>query len=704
MRVNALIYGLLLLVVSGQAQPRFTYADMAAGKLAVRSIAGLRPTPDGDHYTVRQEGRIVSYRYDSPMSEVIFDGKVAFAEYQISPDGQKILLATAVKPIYRHSFSADYMVYDRTRGTLTPLTKEGGEQQALFSPDSRKVGFVRGNDLWVTSLDDFSARRITTDGERGSIINGLPDWVYEEEYGFSRAFHFSPDSRRIAWLRTDEGAVEQFTFMTFNGELYPKPYTYKYPKAGCTNSSVEVLSADLATGKTERTGVDFTGLYVPRFGFTPEGELWMVTANRLQNHIRVIVCDQTPLVAYEEHADRYVERPDDQTVTFLPGGRMIVCSERTGWRHLYLYGRDGSGYALKNAITSGEWEVAGLVAAEDGRLWYTSHEGSPLRTALYSVKLDGRDKKRLTEGNGTVRVEPGAGMKYYVNFFSNAATPLQVSIHRGDGIKVRTLEDNAALRRYADSVRLPRREFFTLPAADGTPLNAWILKPVGFNPAKAHPVMMTQYSGPGSQEVKDAWKTDWEDALVQQGYVVVCVDPRGTGGRGRDFRQCTYSRLGEVETADQIAAARWIAAQPWADPARIGIYGWSFGGFMALNCILHGADVFKMAIAVAPVTSWRYYDSIYTETYNGLPQQNPDGYDGPSPLTHAAKLKGKLLMIHGSADDNVHIHNTYEMAAALTREGKQFDMAVYTDCNHSMLPHGRHHVRQRMVDYVLANL
>ncbi len=703
-------FALFFAVAAGTAtaRPALTYDDIAAGKFTPKSISGLNPMPDGERYTVQVGCRIESYNYsDGKLAETIFDGEafspaVKFSGYSVSADGAKVLLATNPRPIYRHSFSADYLVYDRASKRLAPLSGEGSEQQAAFSPDGSKVGFVRDNNLYVTNLSDMSVRAVTSDGRRNHIINGLPDWVYEEEYGFSRAFWFSPSGGSIAWLRFDESRVREYTFMTYRGRLYPEPYTYKYPKAGEDNSMASLLECDLASGVVSPVYDGKGETYIPRAGYTPEGSLWYFKVNRLQNRFEVVAGGST---VYVETAMRYVERPDDKTVTFLPGGGMLVVSERSGWRHLYRFDRGKDGvYALKNPVTSGEWDVEELVGVAGGKAWYVSSEGSSIRRNLWCVDLDGRGKRLLSSGQGNCRIDPGSGMKHYISYFSNVSTPLRVTVHRGDGTLERTIEDNAALAVRIKESGLPVKEFFSIPGDDGTPLNAYIIKPAGFDPQRPHPVLVTQYSGPGSQEVLDRWTIGWEDVLVQRGYVVVSVDPRGTGGRGRDFRQVTYLDLGGPETADHIAAAKWIAAQNWADPARIGIYGWSYGGFMALNCILKGNDVFSMAIAVAPVTSWRFYDTVYTEIYNGLPQDNPQGYDRNSPLNFAAGLKGKLLIVHGSADDNVHPQNTFEMASALVREGKLFDMMVYPDNNHSMMPTGRHNVRRKMIEYVTANL
>ena len=398
-----------------------------------------------------------------------------------------------------------------------------------------------------------------------------------------------------------------------------------------------------------------------------------------------------------------MERIDYETVTFLPDGkRYIVKSEKDGYMHLYLYSFEKGEL---NRITSGEWDVTSMLGlnAEGDRVYFLSCETSPLKRNLYSVKLNGKDKKRLTEGEGTYSIAPSKGFKYFISYFSSATTPNIVTLHKSDGSVVRVLEDNAALRKRLDEYKVPVKEFFTFTTSEGVELNGYMIKPNGFDPSKRYPVFMTQYSGPGSQSVADSWGIGWESVLVQEGYIVACVDGRGTGFRGEEFKKCTYKDLGNLEVKDQIEAARYLGSLDYVDPARIGIYGWSYGGFMALGCILKGNDVFKMAISVAPVTSWRYYDTIYTELYNGLPQENPEGYDNNSPIHFADRLKGKLLIAHGTGDDNVHIQNTYEMVSALTRCNKPFDLMIYPDQNHGM-GSGRNHLMRKCIEYVKANL
>ena len=696
--------------ITVSARPAFDYSALRDGTFEQKTVSGVRSLSDGERYTTMSDGRVLcfSYRTGEPAG-VLFDASAAeprieFTDYVLSADERRLLLTTDVEPIYRHSFTAEYWIYDRQDGSLRRLSQGGPQQQAQFSPDGSRVVFVRGGNLFVADPAAGSERQLTFDGRFNHIINGLPDWVYEEEFSFARAFAWSPDGRKIAYLRFDESRVKQYNMNRFAGGLYPENYTFKYPKAGEQNSVVELYCCDAADGSTVRmdTG-EQTDQYIPRLFWTPTGQLGFYRLNRLQNHFEVLLCDSSGAsrVVYDERNDRYVERVDGRTVTFLPDGdRFVVRSERDGFMHLYLY---SVSEGLLGRITSGEWEVTELLGIEGNRVYYLSTETSPLRRDLYTVRLDGRDKRRLTGGDGTYRIAPSRGFRYFISYFSNVRTPNRVTLHRSDGRLVRTLEDNAALRAKLDELQVPVKEFFRFATSEGVELNGYMVRPNGFDSSRRYPVLMTQYSGPGSQQAADRWTIGWEDVLVQQGYIVACVDGRGTGFRGEEFKKCTYGELGKYETVDQIEAARYLASLPYVDPDRIGIYGWSYGGFMALNCILKGNDVFRAAIAVAPVTSWRFYDTIYTEIYNGLPQDNPSGYDDNSPIHFADRLKGKLLIAHGTGDDNVHIQNTYEMITKLVEYDKPFELYVYPDRNHGMGP-SRHHLMERCIEFVQRNL
>jgi dipeptidyl-peptidase-4 len=710
MKTGFLLLFASTMTVTALAQPRFTTDDLAQGLFAQHSVEGLRSMADGEHYSVREEQKIVRYSYRTGLAqETLFASPddFCFTEYEFSADERKILLTTEVEPVYRRSFRAAYCVYDRDTKRILPLSPHGKQQSAALSPDGRKVAFVRDNDLFYVTLDDMRETRVTSDGRLNEIINGIPDWVYEEEFAFSRAFEWSPTSDRIAFLRFDESRVRPFSMNRFAGQLYPSVYTYKYPKAGEENSTVTVHTYRLSDGRTHSVDIGAQeDRYIPRILWTPGGQLAVYRLNRLQNHFEVLLADKTgrSRVIYDERNPRYVEQVDPATITFLSDGdRFIVRSERDGFFHLYLYSVERG---LLNPITRGEWEVTRLLGVDEAidRIYYLSCEGSPLRRNLFRIRLDGDAKERLTRGEGTHNVLFNNNFSQYIDYFSNAETPLKVTLYDANGREIRVLEENAELRERLREMQVPRKEFFTFTTSQGITLNGWMLRPPGFSEHTRYPVLMTQYSGPGSQQVADRWSMDWEDALVQQGYIVACVDGRGTGFRGEEFKKCTYRELGRRETEDQIEAARYLGGLPYVDASRIAIYGWSYGGFMALNAILKGPEVFKAAIAVAPVTHWRYYDTIYTERYNGLPQDNTEGYDAYSPIPFADRLQGKLLIAHGTGDDNVHVQNTYEMVDRLTGENKAFEMYIYPDRNHSMAPGARPHLINRCVEFLKRNL
>ncbi len=709
MKTQLTLLAALLLATTAAAKGE--YAEIARLRAMNETVRGIRPMADGEHYTRLERNEILRYAYaaDTPGERLLPASAqgIAVTDYAFSPDERRILIASGRTPIYRHSYTTTYHLVEQ--GAVRPVLREAeAPRDAGFSPDGTKIAYSDRNDLYVRDLDAHRTLRITDDGAWNEVINGTTDWVYEEEFGFTRAYAFSPDSRRIAFLRFDEREVPLMEMMRFDGKRHNEAFSFKYPKAGERNSTVQLWVADLATGARTRidTGTE-SDQYLPRIGWTPDGKLWFQRLNRRQNTFEVILCEPSGAqrTIYEERSQQYVERAGGQTITFLDKDRFLALQEsHTGYMHLYLYTVRGG---LQGPVTRGAWEVTEVIAATPKRIWYLSTEGSHLRRSLWSVRPDGKEKKRLTDGEGFCTVAPGTGMKYCIVTRSDAATPNRVEVCDGEGRTVRTLADSRALRAELERTGRPAKEFFRFATERGDSLDAYILKPRDFDPAKRYPVLLTQYSGPGSQSVQDRWSMDWEDALVEKGYIVVCADGRGTGFRGERFKKQTYGRLGALEVEDQLSFARYMAAQPWVDPDRIGIYGWSFGGFMALNCAIRGHGLFRMAIAVAPVASWRFYDTIYTEIYNNLPQYNASGYDDNSPLNHARMLddaRTRLLLIHGTADDNVHFQNTVEMARALNRAGKRYDMMVYPDQNHSMQPDDTHNVRQKMIDYTLEHL
>ena len=669
--------------------------------------ASLTPVADSHQYMELDGKQVVLYDYNRESDgEVVFKAKGVIMSYDKSPDGTMAIYelwedGSPRREIYRHSFTSDYYIACPDGSTI----KIDDVRDISFSPDSKFLAMGYNNDIFVYDLLTNEIYNITDDGEWNHIINGTTDWVYEEEYGFTKAYAFSPDGREIAYLKFDESRVKEFEMMRFDGSLYNEAYKFKYPKAGEDNSIVTLHIYNLYTKETRQvdTGKE-TDQYIPRIGYTPAGELFFYRVNRLQNHFEVVLVDNdgNQRVIYDEQDNRYVERPSDATITFIDGERFIVREETTtGWFHLYLHStKEGR----LNAITSGEWEVTQLVGLSPNKktVYYMSTEQSPEERHLYAIDLNGEKKECLLSKPGYWRVYPSADMKYFAAEHSATNCYPTAAVYNAKGKEVRSLmleKPTAGEPKY-------QRNYYSFTTERGDELRYYLIYPEKFNADKEYPVLITQYSGPGSQQIENRYTTDWEETMARNGYIVACCDARGTGYRGEAFKKVTYGNLGYNEVEDQISFARHLAKQTFIDRSRIGIYGWSYGGFMALGCALKGDGLFKMAIAVAPVTSWRYYDSIYTEIYNGLPQDNPAGYDNNSPINFADRLSNntRLLIIHGTADDNVHFQNTIEMCRALNRAGKQYDMMVYPDQNHSMRPNDMINIRQKMVDYCLENL
>ena len=705
MRFFALLSIVVAFGLSCHASTNGSYADvLRTRKAAATALTALRSMPDGCHYTIIRDGDIVRYAYDRKgEGDILFSTNINIHGYELAPSAESALIfdRTSLQQIYRHSFTSDcYFATAEGASRILECVRD-----VTFSPDATCVAYSRNNNLYLYNIATCQSTAITDDGRWNEVINGTSDWVYEEEYGFTRAYAFSPDSRYVAYLRFDESQVPLFEMMRFDATLYNRAYTFKYPKAGDSNSTVEVWLYDRNDGSKQRIATNAeSDDYLLNLAWTPSGQLYFYRINRLQNHFEVVMLqhDGSLRTIYEEQSPRYVERPNASTITFIDEHRFVVLEESSrGWAHLYLHDTRKGRIA---PITEGRWEVTNIISATKERILYLSTERSPLNRDLYSIRPNGRGKQRLSQGDGFHLVEASTGGKYYIQTASNASTPSIVTLHRGDGKIIDTLADRR--KAVAECGAWPTRHFRTFTTERGDTLNYYIQMPTNFDPSRRYPVLLTQYSGPGSQSARNRWSLDWEDALAAHGYIVACCDGRGTGFRGEEFKKCTYADLGRREREDQISFARYLANQPWVDAERIGIYGWSYGGFMALNCALHGEGLFRMAIAVAPVTSWRYYDTIYTEIYNGLPQTNPRGYDDNSPLSHAEKLaeRTQLLIIHGTADDNVHFQNSMEMCRRLNAAGKQYDMMVYPDQNHSMLPSATSLVRQKMIDYTLDNL
>ena len=675
------------------------------------TVTGLASTKDGLNYTTLESGgmQIVKYSYKTgekvdlvlDIQTLKNDSLQSISEYVFSNDESKVLLMTDRKPIYRRSFTAVYFVYNFVTKELTRLSS-GRQQVATFSPDGERVAFVRNNNLFVKSLRFKTERQMTTDGEFNKIINGIPDWVYEEEFEFNRAFEWSPDSKQVAYLKFNEEAVPTFGIPMYKGlnpehkenSVYPGEYRFKYPKAGEKNSVVGVWVYDIKAGQNIQMDMGTeTDIYIPHIAWTFSGKnLSIMKMNRLQNRLELLYANsysgETRLI-YTEKNKRYIETDFLDNFQFLPDDKsFVILSEQDGYKHLYLF--DNSGVKVRQ-LTSGKFDVIKYYGYDQvsKTFYYQVAAVSPMQREVYGVTLDPKKKislstQKLSTQNGTNNADFSSGFKYYINSYSSLTTPLVVTLHEISGKQIRVLKENTDLKSTVAQRKIPQKEFFTFKNSEGTVLNGWMIKPANFNPDTKYPVVMTQYSGPNSQQVLDEYKIGWENYLAAKGYLAVCVDPRGTGARGEDFRKCTYGQLGKYESDDQIEAAKYVATLPFADGKNIAIWGWSYGGFMSAMCLAKGGEVFKAGIAVAPVTNQRYYDTVYSERYMGLPSQNPEGYDENSPITLAAGIKGRLLLVHGTADDNVHYQNSLEFAEAMVQAGVQFQMMSYLNRNHGI--------------------
>ena len=725
---------LLAIFVTGiQAQQKVTLRDIAQGTYRAQGISGLKPMLDGEHYTQisSDHKRIVKYSFKTG-EEVgtLFDVTTArdcdlksFDDYILSPDEKLILIQTETQPIYRHSFTAVYYIYNVKNNKMEPLSNNGPQQVPLFSPDGNQIAFVRNNNIYLVKLlFGNSESQVTKDGEYNHVLNGIPDWVYEEEFSFNRAFDFSADSKMIAYVRFDESAVPMFSFPWYKGlapekasyATYPGAYEYKYPKAGEVNSKVSVHTYDIKSHVTRKMDlqIDSDG-YIPRIKFTSDPEkLAIMTLNRHQNRLDLYMANPRSglcKVAIRDEAEQYIKESAYSNIKFYPE-HIVMMSEKDGYNHLYLYTIAGN---LVKQITKGQFEVTSFLGWDQKAnvFYYASNEGSPLRTAIY--KIDGKGKKtKLSTRTGSNSAIFSTNQKYYINTFSNISTPTLITLNDNRGKELTTLLDNSKLKAQTAQLNMPQKEFFTFRTSSGVELNGWMMKPANFNANKKYPVILHQYSGPGSQQVIDRWGIGsfgdgglFEAYMCDKGYIMVCVDGRGTGGRGAAFEKCTYLQLGVKEAEDQVETARYLGTLPYIDGKRIGIWGWSFGGYNTLMSMSDGSGAFKAGVAIAAPSDWRFYDTVYTERFMRTPKENAEGYDAGSAIKRAPQLKGSLLLIHGTADDNVHYQNCAEYSEALVQAGIQFDMQVYTNRNHGIFGgKTREHLMNRVANFFIQNL
>jgi dipeptidyl-peptidase 4 len=712
---------LLVLITFNAWCQRITLEDIwIKPTFTVESAQGFNAMNDGLSYSeMTEEGGISKFliKDGKKVADLVNakdvkykDRTLDISNYSFAPNEDKILVSEGAEGIYRHSWKANFYVFDiKTKNTI-PVCEEGKIMFPAFSPDGTKIAFVRENNLYIKNLVDMKETKVTSDGSFNKIKNGWGDWVYEEEFSKAEYFCWSDNSQFLAYVKFDESRVKEYTLDYYKGELYPVQYTYKYPKVGEDNSIVTCHVFDHASGNTVNVDIGKeTDIYIPRLQFTNDNNVLSVQRlNRLQNKFELLFVDAkngSSKVIYSDSAKTYIDITDD--LTFVGNKGFIISSERDEYNHLYHYDLNGK---LVKQVTSGPWDVITFKGYDDktNTLFYVSTENGPINRDVYSVQLDGKNKKRLSANVGFNDAEFTTGFKYYFSSWSDANTPPVYELRDAQGKLVKLLADNNQAKEKLKSYNLGKKEFFKVKNSEGTELNGFMIKPANFDATKKYPVYMYAYNGPGANECNNNWEGSeyiWHQLLAQEGYIVVCVDGRGTLGRGRQFKHCTYLQLGKYETADQIDVAKWLGQQSYVDKARIGFQGWSYGGYMACLMITKGAEYIKAAVAVAPVTNWKYYDNIYTERFMRTPKVNKEGYEENSPVNHAKKIKGAFLLIHGAADDNVHQQNSMEMIKAMVNYNIPFDMMIYPNRNHGI--HGgftRYHLYNKILKFVKANL
>lgn len=693
-------------------------------EFASKGVGGFNGMKDGQHFTKFNSAEnnlsITKHSYTniSGEGEIILSSKDLYYKgqaleidsYSFNNDETKLLLMTNSEPVYRRSYTSTYYIYDLKSKALSALDESNPiATLAEFSPNGEKIAYIADNNIYVKDLKSNKIIPVTKDGKFNAIINGTTDWVYEEEFAITKAFGWSPDSKHIAFLKFDESQVKEFTLEYYSG-LYPFLYKYKYPKAGENNSRVSAHIYTIDNKKTTQISLG-SYAYIPRINWSgSENKLILQTLNRHQNHVKYHLVDWTKgnnslsKVFYEEKSDTYVDI-DDNLLILNDGKSILRTSEASGFNHIYKIGFNGS----SSQITNGNWDVIEFLGIDEqsNTVFYSSAEEGAIYKGIYSVQLDGNNKTQLSESKGYNHALFTEGMKYFIRVSSTANTPKRYVLCKATGEEINVLESNEKLQMNLQSYWLSEKEFITIKGAEEE-LNAWMIKPPDFDPTKKYPVYLYVYGGPGSNTVKDEFDGNnymYHQLLAQRGYIVVSVDPRGTQYRGAKFKKSTYLQLGKLELEDFIAVAGELGKLSYVDKSRIGIQGWSYGGYMSSLAMTKGNGVFKMGIAIAPVTNWRYYDNIYTERFLRSPQENPGGYDENSPIHFAKNLKGNYLLIHGDADDNVHCQNAMDLISALVNANVQFDMFIYPNKDHGIYGgNTRNHLYNMIFNYTLNKL
>ncbi len=700
----------LIAVTYNISAQEITLDKIYSGYYRGKGIAGITSMKDGENYLVIEPNGIAKYSYKTSQKEGnLVDGH--FENYEFSDDESKILLLKDSQPIYRHSFLGIYDVKDLKTGKTLSLNDGKPIQEPRFSPDATKVAFIADNNLFYQNLESGKITKITTNGSKNNILNGLADWVYEEEFGHARLYEWTKNSDAIVFVELTETDVPEINIPIYGKSLYPTEMRYKYPKAGEKNASAKAFVYRLDNNKKTQLNLDnFKNYYIPNVYQTANAdEIVLVTSQRTQNAsdlIKVNTKTGETKKLFTETDDKWIET-DNVTLEFLADNSFLWASERDGNRHLYWYDKDGK---LKKQVTKGNWEVTDYYGynPKSKEIYVQTTEKGSTNKVVSKINIENGKSQLISNPDGNNAANFSKNYNYFIETSSSAAKPYTFVLKDGNGKALKELQNNNEQLNKLKADNFVEKEFITIPNEVGDQMNAWIMKPKNFDKNKKYPVFMFQYSGPGSQQVSNSWdngNTLWFNHLVQNGYIVACVDGRGTGYKGTKYKKATYKNLGKYEIEDQIAAAKWLGKQSYVDKSRIGIFGWSFGGYMASLAMTKGADVFKMGIAVAPVTNWRYYDSVYTERFLLTPQENPAGYDDNSPTNYANLLKGKFLLIHGTADDNVHFQNSMEFSEALIQNKKQFDFMAYPDKNHGIYGgQTRPQLYQKMTDFILTNL
>jgi len=691
-------------------------------KFHPKGIDELRSTSDGERYTtlsITGGGQaIIAYDYATgKVADTLLTtgqlekagNKIMIVDYQLGKDEKNILLSTASEQIYRHSSIAKYYVWNREKKTITPIMNKEKVLYATFSPDGNSVAFISKGNLYVRNLTDGKLSQITNDGS-DDIFNGVSDWVYEEEFVVTRAYFWSPDSKSIAYYRFDDSRVPVFSMNEYHDSLYPTVYSFRYPKAGTPNPMVAIKIHNIPNGTTTNVIPPGSFEYIPRIKWTLSSSLLSVQfMNRHQDSLVFVLANAstgktTPV--FTEISKTYIDIYD--ALTFINNNKEFIwMSDRDGYTHLYRFSIDGK---LINQITKGKWDVTDFKGLDEKThtLYYGSSETSPIDRDIDCIQIDGTGKKKLSTQTGSNGAEFSSNYHYYISTFSDLETPDLIALHSSDGKQLRVLEDNKALKDTITHYNLGKKRFFSFTTSQGVNLNGWMIIPPDFDSTKKYPVLMYVYGGPGVNTVNNSWDSFngmWYQMLAEKGYIVASVDNRGTGARGSEFQKCTYLHLGKLETEDQIEGAKYFQSRSYADKTRVGIWGWSYGGYMAANCITRGADYFKLAISVAPVTDWKFYDSIYTERYMRTPGENPEGYNEGSPLNYADEVKGHYMLVAGTGDDNVHFQNTVEFVHALEKAEKPFSLMMFPDKNHGIYGgNTRLYLFTQLTDFVTNNL